>query len=141
MYTKKQHIMRKSLIIVTSFVLGVATTAIAAAVYDANIQSRADAMLATIRSNASTLSPADTPAYYSLVRSNIQSLIAVLNTVDSALVKTIAVAPVSPVSGSNPTTTPVTASGANIKPSGTLELGQNGKYTSVSSRYTVDSTK
>ena len=82
MYTKKQHIVRKSLIIITSFALGVATTAIAAAVYDASIQSRADAMLSTIRSNASTLSSVDRPAYYGLVRSNIQSLISVLNAVD-----------------------------------------------------------
>lgn len=86
MYTKKQHIISKSLIIIASFVLGVTTTAIAASVYDASIQSRADAMIATIKSNASTLNPADAPAYYSLVRANIQSLISVLKTVDNGLV-------------------------------------------------------
>lgn len=82
MYTKKQHIIRKSLIIGSSFLLGIATTAIAAAVYDANIQSRADAMFATIESNAHTISASDRPAYYSLVRMNISSLIQVLTLVD-----------------------------------------------------------
>ena len=126
MYTKKQHIMRKSLIVVSAFVLGVATTALAAAVYDANIQSRADAMLATIRSNASTISASDRPAYYSLVRSNIQSLISVLNTVDSTLATTAPVAPVSP-------TTP-----ASSTPSGTLALSQNfTSYITSGSRATV----
>ena len=85
MHTKKQHIVRKTIIVSVSFLLGIVSTVIAAATYDANIQTRATKMFNTIKSNASTLATADQQAYYTLVRLNIQSLIQVLTSVDSSL--------------------------------------------------------
>ena len=85
MYTKKQHIVRKTIIVSLSFILGFASAVFAAATYDANVQSRAAAMMKTIKSNASTLAPVDQTAYYTLVRLNIESLIQVLMSVNSSL--------------------------------------------------------
>ena len=85
MHTKKQHIVRKTIIVSVSFLLGIVSTVIAAATYDANIQTRATKMFNTIKSNASTLATADQQAYYTLVHLNIQSLIQVLTSVDSSL--------------------------------------------------------
>lgn len=61
------------------------TTVLAAAVYDANIQSRANKIFDTIRSNASIMDPLDIPAYYSLVRMNVASLMQVLTLVDDKI--------------------------------------------------------
>jgi len=85
MHTKKQHIVRKTIIVSVSFILGIVSTVIAAATYDANIQTRATKMFNTIKSNASTLATADQQAYYTLVRLNIESLIQVLMSVNSSL--------------------------------------------------------
>lgn len=82
MYTKKQHIARKTIIILITFVWGVITTVLATGVYDTNVQSRANAMVDTIKSNASTMDPLDVSSYYSLVRMNISSLMQVLTVVD-----------------------------------------------------------
>ena len=65
MHTKKQHIVRKTIIVSVSFLLGIVSTVIAAATYDANIQTRATKMFNTIKSNANTLATADQQAYYS----------------------------------------------------------------------------
>ena len=85
MYTRKQHILRKSMIILVSFVFGIVTTVIAAATYDANIQARADKIFATIKSNASSMDPLDVTSYYTLVRINIASLMQVLTVVDDGI--------------------------------------------------------
>ena len=82
MYTKKQHIVRKTLIVLLSFTGGIITTVLASAVYDANVQSRANTIFSTIKSNATTMDPLDTTSYYTLVRMNIKSLIQVLTLVD-----------------------------------------------------------
>lgn len=58
------------------------TTVLATGVYDTNVQSRANAMVDTIKSNASTMDPLDVSSYYSLVRMNISSLMQVLTVVD-----------------------------------------------------------
>jgi len=93
MYTKKQHIVRKTIIVSVSFLLGIVSTVIAAATYDANIQTRATKMFNTIKSNASTLATADQQAYYTLVHLNIQSLIQVLTSVDSSLMLELGTTP------------------------------------------------
>ena len=85
MHTKKQHIVRKTIIVSVSFILGIVSTVIAAATYDANIQTRATKMFNTIKSNASNLAEADQKAYFTLVHLNIQSLMQVLTSVDASL--------------------------------------------------------
>lgn len=76
---------RKTIITLITFVWGMITTVLAAAVYDANIQSRANKIFDTIRSNASIMDPLDIPAYYSLVRMNVASLMQVLTLVDDKI--------------------------------------------------------
>lgn len=85
MHNKKQHIVRKTIIVLGSFVFGIVGTVIAAATYDANIQNRVSSMMKSIRTNASTLAPTDTASYYTLVHLNIQSLLQVLTSVDQNL--------------------------------------------------------
>lgn len=63
------------------------STVLAVAVYDANVQSRANIIVDIIKTNANTLSQSDTSAYYALVRMNIKTLIEVLNQVDQKLVE------------------------------------------------------
>lgn len=87
MYTKKQHIVRKTIITCLAFVWGMTSTVLAVAVYDANVQSRANIIVDIIKTNANTLSQSDTSAYYALVRMNIKTLIEVLNQVDQKLVE------------------------------------------------------
>jgi hypothetical protein len=65
-----------------SFISGILITVVAAATYDAAIQSRAAKLLTAIKTNASDLTSEDAVAYYSVVRENIKSLIAVLTEVD-----------------------------------------------------------
>ena len=85
MYSTKQHIVRKSLIVLVSFIWGIATTVLASAFYDANVQSRATKMFTAITNNANQLDPKDVPTYYNLVHLNIQSLMQVLTSVDTSV--------------------------------------------------------
>lgn len=85
MHTKSRKALRIGMITSISFISGIIVTIVAAATYDATIQSRALKMLTAIKSNAQELSPEDAGAYYSLVRENIKSLIAVLSEVDKGL--------------------------------------------------------
>jgi hypothetical protein len=91
-YSKKQHITRKAIIICLAFAWWMISTVLAAAVYDANIQSRATAILATIDSNASAMDPMDVVSYYTLVHMNIESLMQVLSVVDSSLTEKLSIA-------------------------------------------------
>jgi len=81
-YTRKQQFLRKGFIFILSFTCGIATTVLAAAVYDATVQSRANTIFNSIQSVAGTLDESDVPSYYNLVRMNISSLIQVLRLVD-----------------------------------------------------------
>lgn len=85
MHTKSHQFLRKGTIAIVSFISGVAITVVAAATYDATIQDRSAKMLAAIKSNALNLTPEDAVAYYSLVRENVKTLIAVLTEVDKGL--------------------------------------------------------
>ena len=87
MYTKKHHIVRKTIITCLAFAWGMTSTVLAVAVYDANVQSRANTIVDVIKSNANTLSQSDASAYYALVRMNIKTLIEILNQVDHKLVE------------------------------------------------------
>jgi len=85
MYTKKQHIIRKTTIVVASFLIGIVSTVFAAATYDATIQSRATSMFNAIKSNADVMDPRDVSSYYTLVHLNILSLIQVLTSLDTSI--------------------------------------------------------
>ncbi len=85
MFTRKQHIVRKTLIVATSFLMGATLTLFAASVYDASVQTRATKIFESIKTNASSMNQADSMAYYSLVRMNIKSLIEVLTLVETNL--------------------------------------------------------
>lgn len=93
MHTKKQHIVRKTIIISVSFILGIVSTVIAAATYDANIQTRATKIFDAIENNAKNFTEIDKKAYYTLVRLNIQSLIQVLGIVDKTLMIELGIIP------------------------------------------------
>ncbi len=82
-YTRKQQFLRKGFIFFLSFTCGIISTVVAAAVYDANVQSRANTIFNSIQSIAGTLDESDVPSYYNLVRMNIASLIQVLTLVDT----------------------------------------------------------
>jgi hypothetical protein len=82
MYAKNQHIAKKVTIAIVSFTLGIFTTVFASAVYDTNIQNRANTIFSTLKSNASNMDPLDISSYYTLVRMNIKSLMQVLTLVD-----------------------------------------------------------
>jgi hypothetical protein len=85
MFTRKQHIVRKTLIVATSFLMGATLTLFAASVYDASVQTRATKIFESIKTNASSMNQADSMAYYSLVRMNIKTLIEVLTLVETNL--------------------------------------------------------
>ncbi|MBX9808908.1 hypothetical protein K2X92_00780 [Candidatus Gracilibacteria bacterium] len=85
MYSKKQHIARKTIITCLAFAGGMISTVLAAAVYDANVQSRANTIFDVIKKNASTMDQSDSTAYYNLVRLNIKSLVEVLTAVDGKI--------------------------------------------------------
>lgn len=82
MHSKSHHALRIGMIATISFISGILITVVAAATYDAAIQSRAAKLLTAIKTNASDLTSEDAVAYYSVVRENIKSLIAVLTEVD-----------------------------------------------------------
>lgn len=126
MFTKKQHIVRKTIIVSVSCILGILTTVFAAATYDANIQSRAGAMLKSIRSNASTLAPSEKVAYYTLVHNNIQSLIQVLTGVDTNVSAEIGTSVglddgsvINQITNTGTTGTGVSSTGTTVVPAGT----------------------
>ncbi len=52
------------------------------------IRTRADTILAAIKSNAAKLDPAQVPAYYALVTMNIRSLVSVLGYVEQGIAST-----------------------------------------------------
>jgi hypothetical protein len=66
-----------------------ASTVLAAAVYDASVQSRANTIFDVIKNNASTMNQSDSTAYYNLVRLNIKSLVEVLTAVDGKILTEI----------------------------------------------------
>ena len=128
MFTRKQHIVRKTLIIASSFVMGATLTLFAASAYDASVQTRATKIFESIKSNAATMNDVDSAAYYTLVRMNIKTLIEVLSLVETNLSGEIISPPIlTSTTSTTPTpTTPVasTNTGVNsVNPTPSISTG------------------